>query len=80
MATAEELQALRDEINRLRVENEEFKKRQRPVTFEVNEKKQVAVHGIGKHPCSLYKNQWLRIIERVDDLKQFIEENAETLG
>ena len=80
MATNEEVQALRNEVERLRYENEEFKKRQRPVTFSVNDKGGISVYGVGKYPVSLYKIQWERILEKSNELHAFINENAEHLN
>jgi regulator of replication initiation timing len=80
MASADEIKAMMEEIKRLRMENDDFKKRQKPVHFEVNEKGAIAVHGIGKFPCNLYKTQWLRILEKSEDLKQFIKDNESSLN
>ena len=79
--SAEELQALREEVKRLRSENAEIKdKLMRPLKFTVNEKGQVCVNGIGKYSCNLYKNQWERIIDKIDDLKTFIREHEHELN
>lgn len=78
MAT-EELIALREELKRLRAENEEFRSKMRPVTFSVNERGAIAVHGISKNPQCLYKVQWERIIEKADEMKTFIEQHADEL-
>jgi hypothetical protein len=92
MATSEELptimsgeknadvEALMAELNRLRTENEEYKKRQRPVTFSVSERGAVCVHGIGKNPVVLYKVQWERILSNVDNLKKFMTEHEMELN
>lgn len=82
MATsAEELQALREEIKRLRSENDNMKERfLRPISFSINDKGQVCVGGIGKYTCNLYKNQWERIFEKIDDLKKFISDHASELN
>ena len=75
-----DLKAMMEEIKRLRNENSEFKKRQRPVTFEINEKGGVAVNGVGKYAVNLYKVQWERILEHSEQLKAFIEENKTKLN
>jgi hypothetical protein len=80
MASKEDIRAMVEEIKRLKTENDDFKKRQKPVHFEVNERGAIAVHGIGKFPCNLYKSQWLRILERAEDLKQFIKDNESMLN
>jgi hypothetical protein len=75
-----DLKTMMEEIKKLKMENEEFKKRQRPVYFEVNEKGAISAHGIGKFPCTLYKSQWLRILEREEDLKKFISIHEDELN
>ena len=93
MATAEEIKAMKgsdeplpdlkamyEEIKRLRQENEEFKKRIRPVTFSINDKGAVCMHGLGKYPVQLYKVQWERILEHGDELKDYIEKNKDKLN
>jgi hypothetical protein len=80
MASAEEVKVMMEELKRLKTENDNFKKRQKPIHFEVNEKGAIAVHGIGKYPCNLYKSQWLRILERSEDLKQFIKDHESELN
>ena len=75
-----DLRAMMEEIKRLRMENEEFKKRQRPVTFGVNEKGAVSMYGLGKYPVTLYKLQWERIMTHIEPLKQYIKEHEYELN
>ena len=70
-----DLHTMMEEIKRLRMENEEFKKRQRPVSFSVSDKGAISVHGIGKYPFTLYKVQWERILDKSADLRQFIKDH-----
>ena len=79
-ANQSDLQVMMDELKRLRTENDEFKKRQRPVTFSVSEKGAISVYGIGKFPCSLYRVQWERILEKSYEMRQFIAEHAHELN
>lgn len=72
---SDDIKAMLDEIKRLKNENEEIKKRQRPVTFAVSDKGGVSVHGIGKFPFTLYRTQWERILEKSDELKAFMQEH-----
>ena len=76
----DELKLMMDEIKRLRLENEEFKKRQRPVSFAVNDKGAISVSGIGKYPFTLFKTQWERVLEKKDELLEFIEEHKTELN
>ena len=55
---------LRAEMERLRVENEALKaKLSRPTTIKVSEKGAVSVYGLGRFPVTLYKEQWLKLLD-----------------
>lgn len=43
--------------------------------FRVGEKGGVSVYGLGRFPVTLYYEQWIRLLERADELKAFLEEN-----
>jgi hypothetical protein len=49
------------------------------VNFKVSAKGAVSVYGLGRFPVTLYREQWLRLMERVDDLKKFLEDHADEL-
>jgi hypothetical protein len=55
------------------------KKRSGRLEFRVSEKGGVSVYGLGRFPVTLYYEQWVRLLEAVPDLKQFIEENKDKL-
>jgi hypothetical protein len=68
--------ALRGELERLRAENATLKRRsQSGLTLKVSAKGGVSVYGLGRFPVTLYKEQWLRLLELADDLRTFIREN-----
>jgi hypothetical protein len=50
------------------------------VNFKVSAKGAVSVYGLGRFPVTLYKEQWLRLLERSDDLKKFLEDHAGELA
>lgn len=77
--TQDQLQALMEEIKRLKTENEDFKRRQKPLTFSVSERGAISIHGLSKNPQTLYKSQWEKILERTDELRKFMEENKARL-
>jgi len=54
-------------------------KRSGNLEFRVSEKGAVSVYGMGRFPVTLYYEQWTRLLERADDLKQFMEENKSRL-
>jgi len=64
-------ETLRAEVERLRAENEALKQR-RPVSLRVSEKGGVSVYGLGRFPVTLYKEQWLKLLEMADELRAFI--------
>lgn len=43
--------------------------------FRVSEKGGVSVYGLGRFPVTLYYEQWLRLLDRADELRAFMEEN-----
>ena len=72
------------ELARLKAENEKLKQAAvpmvKPLTFKVSEKGAVSVYGLNaRFPVKLYKDQWVRILDKVDDLKAFIEANDDKL-
>jgi hypothetical protein len=41
----------------------------------VSEKGGVSVYGLGRFPVTLYKEQWVRLLDMADDLRAFIREH-----
>jgi len=39
----------------------------------------VSVYGLGRFPVTLYKEQWIRLLDMGDDIRSFIAENAPKL-
>jgi hypothetical protein len=68
------------ELERLRAENERLKKAaSRGGSIRVSEKGGVSVYGLGRFPVTLYKEQWLRLLDMADDIRTFIRDNADKL-
>jgi len=78
MQTPEEMAA---EIERLRLENENLKKpaTRGTVSLKVSEKGAVSVYGLGRFPVTLYKEQWVKLLEKGDEIKKFIHDNESRL-
>ena len=71
---------LKSELERLRAENERLKRTSgRGLSLRVSEKGAVSVYGLGRFPVTLYREQWLRLLERTGDLQQLMEEHASEL-
>ena len=69
-------QDLKEELERLKAENEALKaKTTRVTSIRVSEKGGVSVYGLGRFPVTLYKEQWLKLLEMAEELKGFIAEN-----
>ncbi len=71
---------LRSELERLRAENETLKRSSSiGLSLRVSEKGAVSVYGLGRFPVTLYKEQWLRLLDMSDDIRAFIRQNDEQL-
>ena len=64
---------MKAELERLRKENESLKKgAARGVSLKVSEKGGVSVYGLGRFPITLYQEQWLKLLEMRDEIREFI--------
>ena len=67
---------LRAEVERLRQENEALKqKTERGVSLKVSAKGAVSLYGLGRFPVTLYKEQWTRVVDMADEIREFIVEH-----
>jgi hypothetical protein len=67
----EELKARLSELEK----QVETKKRSGSMEFRVSEKGGVSVYGLGRFPVTLYYEQWTRLLDAAENLRQFLEEN-----
>jgi hypothetical protein len=68
------------ELERLRAENATLKKESSAsVRMKVSEKGAVSVYGMGRFPVTLYKEQWLKLLNMSDEILAFIAENEARL-
>ncbi len=68
------------ELARLRAENEALKARMRKgVHLKVSDKGGVSVYGLGRFPVTLYKEQWLKLLDLAEDIRAFIRDNEPRL-
>lgn len=73
-------QDLKAELERLKAENEALKNRSsKAVSIKVSEKGGVSVYGLGRFPVTLYKEQWIRLLDMTNDIRSFIKENESKL-
>ena len=67
---------LKAELERLRQENAALKKgASSGIRLKVSEKGAVSVYGMGRFPVTLYKEQWLRLLDMGDEIRSFIAAN-----
>ena len=71
---------LKAELERLRNENAALKKGASDgIRLKVSEKGAVSVYGMGRFPVTLYKEQWLKLLNTSEDIRAFIAENEARL-
>ena len=71
---------LKAELERLRNENAALKKGVASgIRMKVSEKGGVSIYGMGRFPITLYKEQWLKLLDMSDDIRAFIAANAAQL-
>jgi hypothetical protein len=63
---------MRAELERLRRENAALKKRSPDIRMKVSEKGALSVYGMGRFPVTLYKEQWLKLLDMGEDIRAFI--------
>jgi hypothetical protein len=49
------------------------------MSFKVSDKGGVSVYGLGRFPVTLYFEQWIKLLDRAEDLRDFLEENKSKL-
>jgi hypothetical protein len=71
---------MKAELERLRRENAALKKGASDgIRMKVSEKGAVSVYGMGRFPVTLYKEQWLKLLNMSDEMRAFIAENEAQL-
>jgi hypothetical protein len=71
---------LKAELERLRNENAALKKgAASSVRMKVSEKGALSVYGMGRFPVTLYREQWLKLLDMADDIRAFIAANETQL-
>ena len=69
-------QDLRAELERLRSENAALRKGAATgITMKVSDKGALSVYGMGRFPVTLYKEQWLTLMDMSNQIRAFIAAN-----
>ena len=67
---------LKTELERLRNENASLKRGAATgIRMKVSEKGAVSIYGMGRFPVTLYKEQWLKLLDMSPEIRNFIAEN-----
>lgn len=71
-------------LARLEAENRALKdqiEQRKPgqLRLKISEKGGLSVYGLGRFPVTLYKEQWTRLLDHVDEIKNFLHENEQQL-
>jgi hypothetical protein len=71
---------LKAELERLRSENASLKKGAATgIRMKVSEKGALSIYGMGRFPVTLYKEQWLKLLDMSPEIRNFIAENEAQL-
>lgn len=73
---------LKAELERLKKENESLKtaaKAKGQFSMKVSEKGGVSVYGLGRFPVTLYQEQWSKLLENAESIREFIKANEGSL-
>jgi hypothetical protein len=71
---------LKKEVERLRAENEALKRSSsKGLSLKVSAKGALSVYGLGRFPVTLYKEQWLRLLDMTEEIHTFIKQNEAQL-
>ena len=64
---------LKAELERLRRENATLKRgASSGIRLKVSEKGAVSVYGMGRFPVTLYKEQWIKLLDVAEEIRAFI--------
>ena len=54
-------------------------KKRGTIEFRVSEKGGLSVYGLGRFPVTLYYEQWMKLLDQVDQLREFLEANKSAM-
>ena len=71
---------LKAELERLRRENAALRRgASSGIRIKVSKKGAVSVYGMGRFPVTLYKEQWLKLLDMAAEIRAFIAANESQL-
>jgi hypothetical protein len=76
-------ETLEQRLARLEAENKALKdqveRKPGQLRLKVGEKGGLSLYGLGRFPVTLYKEQWMRLLDHADEIKTFLKENDQQL-
>jgi len=76
-------ESIEQKLARLEAENKALKEQvdRKPgqLRLKVSEKGGLSVYGLGRFPVTLYKEQWIRLLDHADEIKTFLQQNDQQL-
>jgi len=76
-------ETVEQKLARLEAENKALKEQaeRKPgqLRLKISEKGGLSVYGLGRFPVTLYKEQWNRLLDHVDEIKTFLKDNDQQL-
>ncbi|HET9916549.1 MAG TPA: hypothetical protein VFQ89_05525 [Candidatus Binatia bacterium] len=76
-------ESIEEKLARLEAENQALKKQfdRKPgeLRLKVSEKGGLSIYGLGRFPVTLYKEQWNRLLDHADEIREFLKANDQQL-
>ena len=71
---------IKAELERLRAENEALKRTSsKGLSLKISEKGGLSVYGLGRFPVTLYKEQWTKLLDMFEEIREFLKANDSKL-
>jgi len=76
-----ELELMKKEIEELKLANAKLTaaKTAPSMGLKLSTKGGLSVYGLGRFPVTLYKSQWLKLLDKAEDIRKFLDDNASLL-
>ena len=76
-------ETVEQKLARLEAENralkEQVQRKPGQLSLKVSEKGGLSIYGLGRFPVTLYKEQWVRLLDYADEIKAFLKANDQQL-
>jgi hypothetical protein len=76
-------ESIEAKMARLEAENQALKQQveRKPgeLRLKVSEKGGLSIYGLGRFPVTLYKEQWTRLLDYADEIREFLKANDQQL-